>query len=332
MKLQDAQSSRNLTGAIAQPRELDAVVESVDPVADGVVAVSLVAASGGELPEWRPGAHLDLLLAPGLERQYSLCGDPADRERWHVAVLRESASRGGSELVHTRLAAGDPLRVRGPRNNFPLVCDAGAYLMIAGGIGITPLLPMVRELNEIGADWQLIYGGRRRASMAFLDELAVYGDRVTVWPEEERGLLPLDHLLGGPRPDTVVYTCGPEPLLEAVEERCAAWPSGTLHLERFSPRPGALSGEARAFEVVLAQTGETVEVAHDQSIVDALEAAGFDVPTSCREGTCGTCETVVLEGIPDHRDSFLSPQEQKAGDLMMLCCSRSRSPRLVLDL
>ncbi|KOS57624.1 ferredoxin [Rhodococcus rhodochrous KG-21] len=318
--------------ATPQSAEVDTIVESIEPVAEGVVAVSLIAPSGDELPVWLPGAHLDLLLAPDLERQYSLCGDPADRARWRVAVLHEPTSRGGSEWVHTRLAVGDRLRVRGPRSNFPLVYDVDSYIMIAGGIGITPLLPMVRELNEIGADWQLIYGGRRRASMAFLDELDAYSDRVTVWPEDENGLLPLDNLLSRPRSDTAIYACGPEPLLAAIEERCVTWPAGTLHLERFSPRPGALSGKTNAFEVVLANSGETVDVAPDESIVEALEVAGFDVPTSCREGTCGTCETVVLEGTPDHRDSFLSPEEREAGEVMMICCSRSLTSRLVLDL
>lgn len=325
------QAGSRLSPVTAPPAELDTVVEAVDPVADGVVVLSLAAASGAPLPEWRPGAHVDVLLGAGLERQYSLCGDPADGDRWRVAVLREPQGRGGSEIVHTRLGPGDPLRVRGPRNNFPLV-EAGAYVLVAGGIGITPLLPMVRELDETGADWELTYGGRRRASMAFLDELAVYGDRVTVWPEDEHGLLALDDLLGAPRPDTAVYACGPEPLLAAVEARCSVWPADALHIERFKPRPGALSGTASAFEVVLGETGESIDVAADQSIVEALEAAGFEVPTSCREGTCGTCETAVLDGTPDHRDSFLSEDEQAAGETMMICCSRSLTPRLVLDL
>jgi ferredoxin-NADP reductase len=312
-------------------RELEVLVDATRVAADDVVELRLTSAGAESLPTWAAGAHIDLVLGDDMVRQYSLCGDPEDRDSWQVAVLREPDGRGGSAAVHDRVRPGDRLRVRGPRNHFELV-PAAAYLLIAGGIGLTPLLAMARTLERQGANWQMLYGGRRRASMAYLAELARFGDRVTVQPEDENGLLDLDAWLSTPRPDTAVYCCGPEPLLEAVELRCTGWPVGALHIERFHARPGALDGPDEAFEVVLDASGLTVTVDAGQSIVDAVAAVGVDVPTSCREGTCGTCETVVLEGEPDHRDSFLSPSERAANETMLVCCSRSHGPRLVLDL
>ncbi len=309
-------------------------VRAVHRGADDVVVLELARPAdpeGAELPSWEPGAHIDVVLGPDLERQYSLCGDPGDRTSWRIAVLREPDGRGGSRRLHDEIGVGAELVVRGPRNEFPLDAS-GRHLLIAGGIGITPLLPMVRELEAAGSDWRLVYGGRRTSSMAFLDELAAYGDRVTIWPEDENGLLDLAGLLGEPRPDTRVYCCGPGALIDAVEERCGGWPAGALHVERFRPRAGALDGVATAFEVHLDASGITLTIGPDQTIADAVEAAGVDIMTSCREGTCGTCETTVLEGVPDHRDSLLTEDEKAANDTMMICCSRSVSARLVLDL
>ena len=205
-------------------------------------------------------------------------------------------------------------------------------MFVAGGIGITPILTMIAAAEARGARWRLMYGGRRRASMAFLDELAGYGDRVTVAPQDETGLLDLDGLLGVPQPDTLVYCCGPEPLLTAVEQRCAAWPACSLHVERFSAKPLTEPALAEAFEVRLAQSELTLAVPPDRSILDVVEDAGVGVLSSCAEGTCGTCETRVLDGIPDHRDSVLTDEEQRAGSCLMICVSRSRTPLLVLDL
>ena len=306
------------------------VVDALDPAADGVLALTLRDADGAELPPWQPGAHIDVELNAGLVRQYSLCGDPADRRAWRIAVLREPQGRGGSRHVHERLAAGAKLRVGGPRNHFPLV-DATGYLFIAGGIGITPILPMVHAAEASGRAWTLLYGGRRRASMAFLDRLAGYGDRVSIRPQDETGLLDLDVPLAGPQAGTLVYCCGPEPLLAAVEQRCAGWPAGSLRVERFTSRPVDPS-EDTGFEVELAQTGRVVAVAPGVSILSALETAGVAVLSACREGTCGTCETPVLRGQVEHHDSVLTEAERNAGDLMMICVSRSRDPRLVLDL
>ncbi|SFJ69783.1 MULTISPECIES: PDR/VanB family oxidoreductase [Amycolatopsis] len=312
--------------------EIDAVLAAKEVLADGVVRLTLRHPGGGPMPEWQPGAHLDLVLGPGLVRQYSLCGDPADRSVLRVAVLREPEGRGGSRHVHDALSEGDCVLVRGPRNHFPLV-EAPRYLFIAGGIGITPIVPMLAEVQARGVPWRLVYGGRTRASMAFREELVErYGDRVSVCPQDETGLLDLNALLGEPRDDTAVYCCGPEPLLKAVEERCAAWPSGALHVERFAPKADPDAGPHAEFEVELAQSGVTVTVPADTSILHAVEAAGIAVASSCQEGTCGTCETVVLEGVPDHRDSILTEEEQAENETMMICVSRSRTPRLVLDL
>ncbi|WP_020422151.1 PDR/VanB family oxidoreductase [Amycolatopsis sp. ATCC 39116] len=318
--------------AVLTEVELDVLLERKEELAAGVVRLTLRHPAGEPLPEWEPGAHLDLLLGEGLVRQYSLCGDPADRSVLQVAVLREPDGRGGSAWVHDRLSTGDTVRIRGPRNHFRLV-DSPRYLFVAGGIGITPIVPMIARAEASGADWRLVYGGRTRASMAFREELvARYGDRVEIRPQDETGLLDLDALLGSPRDDVAVYCCGPEPLLAAVEQRCAAWPPGSLHVERFSPKAGADAGERTTFEVELAASGRTVTVPPDKSILAAVEEAGVSVLSSCQEGTCGTCETPVLDGVPDHRDSLLTESERAANDTMMICVSRSCGPRLVLDL
>ncbi|GLZ12732.1 ferredoxin [Actinomadura sp. NBRC 104425] len=310
--------------------DLDVVLDGRRPVAEDVVLLTLRRADGGPFPAWEPGAHVDLVLAPGLVRQYSLCGDPADRSVLQVAVLRERDGRGGSEHVHRRLAEGDRLAVRGPRNHFPLVA-ADRYLFIAGGIGITPIMPMLAAAHASGADWRLVYGGRTRASMAFRTDLEhAYGDRVSVRPQDETGLLDLDALLGAPDERTQVYCCGPEPLLAAVEERCAAWPPGALHVERFTPKDD--TGPRGSFEVELARSGRTLTVPPGKSILQVVEEAGVQVLSSCREGTCGTCETEVLGGEPDHRDSVLTDEERRSGEIMMICVSRARGARLTLDL
>jgi ferredoxin-NADP reductase len=311
--------------------DFDLLVERKEILADGVARLTLRDPRGEAVPSWAPGAHLDLLLTPDLVRQYSLCGDPADRSSLQVAVLHEPAGRGGSVYVHEKLSVGRRVHARGPRNHFALV-KSPRYLFIAGGVGITPIVPMITEADIRGADWRLVYGGRTRASMAFATELRErHGDRVDIRPQDRTGLLDLDKLLGAPRPDTVVYCCGPEPLLVAVEERCGAWPPGSLHVERFSPKTGAGDGPRDTFEVELAQSGRTLVVPPGKSILEVLEDAGEMVLSSCQEGTCGTCETAVLGGIPDHRDSVLTAEEQAAADTMMICVSRSASGRLVLD-
>ncbi|WUR63016.1 PDR/VanB family oxidoreductase [Micromonospora chokoriensis] len=309
---------------------VELVVTRRDQVATEVVAISLGRPDGADLPDWTPGAHIDLELGAGLTRQYSLCGDPADRSVLRIAVQREPDGRGGSRLAHERLTVGATVRVRGPRNTFRLVA-ARRYLFVAGGIGITPIAPMVAAADAAGADWRLVYGGRSRATMAFATTLRErYGDRVNLCPQDETGLLDLAGLLGRPD-DRLVYCCGPEPLLKAVEERCLGWPPGRLHVERFTPL-ATTGGEETTIEVELVLSGKTVTVPPGTPILQAVEEAGVSVLSSCREGTCGTCETPVLDGVPDHRDSLLTAQERAAGDTMMICVSRARTPRLVLEL
>jgi ferredoxin-NADP reductase len=274
----------------------------------------------GELPAWTPGAHVDLELGPELTRQYSLCGDPADRSVWRIAVSREPDSRGGSQYVHDKLHEGTLVDVDGPRNNFPLE-PAPRYVFVAGGIGITPILPMVNAAAAAGADWELHYGGRSRTAMAFVAELSGLGPQVHV----EEGLLDLAGILGDP--GGLVYCCGPAPLLDAVERIV---PPDALRLERFTPR--AQGEPVLHSSVELARSGRTLTVPTDRSILSVVEAAGVDVLSSCQEGTCGTCETAVLSGEVDHRDSLLTEDEQAANDTMFICVSRAACPRLVLDL
>ncbi|MFJ4082034.1 PDR/VanB family oxidoreductase [Streptomyces iakyrus] len=307
--------------------EAELIVQRREFAAEGVLALTLRHPLGEPLPAWEPGAHVDVLLGPGLERQYSLCGDPADRSAWRIAVLREPAGRGGSAHVHEQLGEDAKVRVRGPRNNFRLE-PAPRYRFVAGGIGITPLLPMVAAAEAAGAEWTLLYGGRTRGSMAFAEELGRYGDRVTFAPEDETGLLDLPSVLDDVPAGTLVYCCGPGPLLDAVEARC---PSGVLRVERFQPKQQETGGNT-AFEVELARSGRTLTVAPDVSVLDAVRDAGVEVLYSCTEGTCGTCETDVLDGEPDHRDSVLTDDERATGETMLICVSRCRGGRLVLDL
>ncbi|WP_067458159.1 PDR/VanB family oxidoreductase [Actinomadura macra] len=310
---------------------------------DGVVSLTLVDPSGSELPAWEPGAHVEAHLPTGLVRHYSLCGSVDDPTCYRVAVLRDRRSRGGSRFVHEDLRVGARLDIRGPRNRFPFT-PAARVEFVAGGIGITPILPMVREAVRRDLDWRLWYGGRTRSAMAFVDELcALDTGRVRLFPADRDAFIDLDAALGRPADDTAVYCCGPESLLRSVQDRCAGWPEGALHYERFvAPRtaedPAARGVQTAAgdgtdvFVVVADSSGAEVKVPAGRSILEALEDANVAAPFSCREGICGTCEVRVLEGIPDHRDLVLSDDERRTGNSMMICVSRARSPRLVIEL
>ncbi|MFI5617404.1 PDR/VanB family oxidoreductase [Streptomyces sp. NPDC051567] len=288
--------------------------------AQGVVELTLGAPA---LPSWTPGAHVDLLLPSGLVRQYSLCGDPA-AGTYTVAIRLDEAGRGGSREAHARLTVGTELRLRPPRNRFALV-PAGSYVFVAGGIGITPVLPMLRAATAAGAAWTLLYGGRSRASMPYLELLAAHGDRVTVVPQDEAGLPDLSPL-AALRPGTLVYCCGPRPLAEAV---LAAVPDpAAVRLERFAPAGG--SGADRPFTAELRRSGRTVEVGADESALAAVRRELPATPYSCGQGFCGTCAHRVLAGGVDHRDTFLTDRERE--DSMLLCVSRARDGHLVLDL
>ncbi|MFG3256101.1 PDR/VanB family oxidoreductase [Streptomyces sp. NPDC048172] len=307
------------------------VLDRAEP-ADGVVRLRLGGA--GTLPSWQPGAHVDLVLPSGLVRQYSLCGDPGEADTYTIATRLTEDSRGGSREVHEVLREGVQVEVRGPRNRFPLV-EAPAYLFVAGGIGITPVLPMVRAAEAAGTPWRLLYGGRTRASMPFLDELAELdgldggAGRVTVVPQDEAGHPDLAGALAGIPPEAAVYCCGPEPLMDAVTALPA--PRGGVHLERFSAaRTPSPSGDDREFEAELRRSGGTVTVPAGTPALAAIRAAYPDTPYSCEQGFCGTCQTGVLEGEVDHRDELLTDAERDTS--MLLCVSRARGKRVVLDL
>ncbi|MGW1120212.1 PDR/VanB family oxidoreductase [Streptomyces tanashiensis] len=295
--------------------------------AEGVLSVELSHPEGKPLPAWAPGAHIDVHLG-GQVRQYSLCGDPHDPEVYRIGVLDEPSSRGGSRYVHTTLRPGHSITVSEPRNHFALE-DADAYVFVAGGIGITPLLAMAREAARRGTGWRMVYGGRSRASMAFRAELALLDGDVTLVPQDESGHIDLETALAGLSDGTLVYSCGPEPLLTAVEERC---PEGRLRLERFAAPAVERTGDDAAFEVECRRSGLTLGVGADTSILEAAESAGIDVASSCRDGVCGSCEIRVIDGTPDHRDFLLSEAERSTGTTMMICVSRCASGRLVLDL
>jgi ferredoxin-NADP reductase len=313
--------------------ELPVRVRQLTWESEDVVSIRLEDPAGCPLPSWAPGAHLDIQLPNDLVRQYSLCGSPDDANVYRIAVLREQVSRGASDFLHDRLRVGDLLTIRGPRNHFAFA-PAPTLLFIAGGIGITPLLPMMSDAEAAGADWRLLYGGRHRASMAFLEELEQYGERVSIAPEDEVGLLDLDAWLNQLGDDARVYCCGPEPLLGAVEELCASRPSGFLRVERFAAKPGATdsSESDESFTVRCVRSDVEVKVEIGQSILATLRNAGLDLPSSCEEGVCGTCEVRVLEGEVDHRDSILSEDERAHGETMMLCVSRTHDQLLVLEL
>ncbi len=296
--------------------------------ADNVLSLRLCAPDRAPLPSWEPGAHLELALASGRRRHYSLCGDPADTRSYRIAVLQVSPGRGGSMEVHTLARAGRLITVQGPHNNFPLVSSA-AYLFIAGGIGITAMMAMAARVASAGADWKLVYAGRRRASMAFLDEVRALGpDRVDVLPAEERGRPDLDAVIGAASPGTAVYCCGPDRLLDAVRELVAARPDLNLHSERFT---GPAADGGAACQVELRRSGHIIDVPADRTLLQAIREVLPDIRSGCEQGVCGACRTMVLAGEPDHRDELLSSADRAAG-AMLICVSRARSERLTLDL
>ncbi|XUL87666.1 PDR/VanB family oxidoreductase [Streptomyces galilaeus] len=303
------------TSGRPRTRALRLRVAAKETVADGVVQLRL---EGRDLSGWEPGAHIDLVLPSGLVRQYSLCGDPADTSSYTVATRLVEDGRGGSREVHEQVRVGAELEVRGPRNRFPLVA-APAYVFVAGGIGITPVLPMLRALPD-GVDWRLLYAGRTRESMPFLAEIEEFGaERVTI----VAGMPDLDKELADVPEGTVVYCCGPAGFMAAVAER---FPD--VHLERFAPQ-ASLDGNTD-FELELRRSGRTLTVPADSTVLAAVRAELPDTLYSCEQGFCGTCQQRVLEGEVEHRDELLTDAER--ADSMLICVSRARSVRLVLDL
>jgi cytochrome P450/ferredoxin-NADP reductase len=321
------ETSRQATG-----REL--VVASVTPLAEAVVKLRLVPADGRPVPRWTPGAHLDVECGtPDCVRQYSLCGDPADTAALEIAVLREHEGRGGSRHLHDRVRVGDRLRVRGPRNHFRLDEAATKLVFVAGGIGITPIATMARRARELGIDYELHYSGRRRAAMALLDELAaLHRERLHVYAGDEGRRNDLDALLRVPVAGARVYACGPARMLEALERACAAWPADSLRVEHFSSAKPALDpAREHAFDVELTDSGLTLTVPPDRTLLQVLRGANVDVPSDCEEGLCGSCEVRVLSGAVDHRDVVLTRAERATNTRMMACCSRAAGKKLVLE-
>jgi ferredoxin-NADP reductase len=314
---------------------VELLVRQVTWAADGVVTLDLVDPEGRRLAPWEPGAHIDVVLPSGLIRQYSLCGDMDDHRTYRIGVLRDPGSRGGSIEIHDTALVGRRLAVRGPRNHFPLV-DAPGFLFLAGGIGVTPMIPMLQEAERRGTPWHLVYGGRSRQTMAFLDEIGRRRDGTyEVVTEEEQGYPDFDAILSDVPAGTAVFCCGPTAMIEVVEKKCAQYlEPGALHIERFTATPGAEAvdpADNDTFEVELARSGVTLNVPPDRSVLRVVLDV---VPTflySCEEGYCGTCEARVLEGEPEHRDTVLTDEEH-AAHKMMICVSRAKSKRLVLDI
>jgi ferredoxin-NADP reductase len=314
---------------------LQARLHEVEEVAHGIRALELRSLDGGDLPGFSAGAHVDLHLANGLVRSYSLVNSQDERHRYVIAVSRDANTRGGSAYVHDELRRGDVLTIGAPRNNFPLDEAAGHSVLLAGGIGVTPLWCMIQRLAALGRSWELHYGARHRRGAAFVEALVARaeatGNPVHLYFEEEGGARPdVAQVVAGAGADAHLYCCGPLPMLAAFEAASASRPADRIHVEYFSAREAA--DRSGAFTVVLARSAVSLTVPPGKTILDALLEAGIEVAYSCGEGVCGTCETPVLEGLPEHRDLYLSRSERATNRVMMICCSGSRGERLVLDL
>jgi len=311
-------------------------VKRISYEAEGINSYELVAPTGGNLAPFTAGSHIDLYLSNGTIRSYSLVNDQSEQSRYVIAVNKDAASRGGSRLIHETLRAGDVIMISQPRNNFALQENAGHSVLIAGGIGITPLLSMIRRLEALGRSWKLFYAARTRVAAAFLDELnALQLDaranlHVNFDEGESSRTLDLSAIVKSAPTDAHLYCCGPVPMLEAFEAATVDRPAEKVHVEYFKAKeePASEGG----FEVRLARSNRTIEVEAGKTILNAVLDAGIAVNYACTEGVCGTCVTRVIEGIPDHRDLFLGKEEQAANETMMICCSGSKSSTLVLDL
>lgn len=310
---------------------LDLRVQAIRYAARDTYLLELAPPGGGRLPAATPGAHIDLHLDNGMTRSYSLVCPGEQPEQYLVGVKLDAASRGGSRYVHEKLRVGTIIKVSPPRNHFPLQEDAAHTVLIAGGIGITPIWCMAQRLEEAGASWELWYSARSRADAAFLAELEALPSKVHLHFDDEAGqVLDLRRVVDGAAADAHLYCCGPAPMLDAYELAAARRDPRTVHLERFAAQQAqALEG---GFAVTLARSGKTLEVPEGSSILKVLLDNGVAVDFSCQEGICGCCEVAVLEGEVDHRDAVLSESERAQSKTMMVCCSGAKSARLVLDL
>jgi vanillate O-demethylase ferredoxin subunit len=305
--------------------------------AEGICSLELRPVEGGVLPAFTAGAHIDVHLSNGLVRQYSLCNSPRETQRYQIAVLRDPASRGGSQAVHDLVKEGQLLEISAPKNHFPLAAHATQHLLLAGGIGVTPLMAMAEQLSADGADFALHYFARSVTKAAFVDRFArsAFASRVhNHWddaPQDPPVNLPT--LIGQPQAGQHLYVCGPKGFMDAVlaTARAQSWPEDQLHFEFFGGEVVHDASDA-AFTVKIASSGQEIQVGADQTVIQALHKAGVDVPIACEQGVCGTCLVRVLSGTPDHKDMYLTPEEQDANDQFTPCCSRSKSAVLVLDL
>jgi tetrachlorobenzoquinone reductase len=313
---------------------LDAFVRTLRQEAIGVLSVELIPQLGAHFPEFAPGSHIDLHLPNGLVRSYSLCNSFHEKNRYVLGILQDSRSRGGSRYVHEALRCGASIPISEPRNNFALDQTAAATILLAGGIGITPILSMYRTLREMNAEVRLIYCARSRRQAAFLDELERLGGDVQLHFDDEHDGKPLDltSALASSPSGVHAYCCGPEVMLNAFEAACSQTGIEHVHVERFAGGAGLQASTVGGFTVELARSGKTLEISEGKSILRTLLDAGVDVDHSCEEGVCGACETRVLSGCPDHRDSVLSTEQKSANKVMMVCVSGLKSGRLVLDL
>ncbi len=312
-------------------------VAKITTEAEDIKSFELIDPSGGDLPAFEAGAHVDVNAPGGIPRQYSLSNDPAEANRYVIGVLREPAGRGGSAAMHDKVSEGDTLEITSPINNFPLSSVAEKHLLIAGGIGITPMLAMARYLERTGASWEMHYCTRTAEKTAFRDLLSAppFADKVTFHHDggDPAKGVDLKALLGRHEDGVHVYCCGPGGLMNAVQANTEHWPAGTAHFEFFSvdgdtgPRD-----DDESFEVEVASTGKVYVIPADKSIIDVLNDDGLNIPFMCSEGICGTCITDVLEGEPDHRDMVLDDDEKESGELITVCCSRAKSKRLKLDI
>ncbi|KAH8900672.1 phthalate 4,5-dioxygenase [Thozetella sp. PMI_491] len=317
--------------------EIQARVQSVSPIADGILQFSFSASPGRSLPSWTPGAHIDIPVGNLGYRQYSLCSSQNEPDVWQIAVLKEEHGLGGSKFLHETVSVGKQLAIRGPRNHFAF-SPARHHVFIAGGIGITPIRPMLEAAKQCGSHYRLVYLGKSRSTMAYWDELA-RDHPTTIWAKDEQGArfdlhTVLSHSVCAETDDMKVYCCGPESLVTALEEHCAAagLPTGALRVERFASTTRGGDRPKTAFDVLLERSGRRLHVPKDRSVLEVLRDNGVDIMSTCSKGVCGTCEVGVVDCQPDHRDAVLSDLEKAENQTMMTCVSRCLGRELVLDL
>jgi len=305
-------------------------LKSITYEAQDVLLFELTPLDGSTLPTFSAGSHIDVQLPNGLTRQYSLCNSPLENNRYVLGVKKDLFSRGGSNFMHDELKVGNELKISLPRNHFPLAPESPHSILIGGGIGITPLISMVHELNSKNASWQLFASFRSRSDVVLVEQLNANRVHLHIDDESSGGFLDIPSVLDAAPAGSHFYCCGPEPMLNRFLELSKSIDPNRIHYESFKPVLAKISGDS--FDVKLIKTQKTFSIGPDQTILQVLLKHGISAPGSCEQGICGTCETRVVDGIPDHRDSLLSAEERSSNQIMMICCSRSLSPSITLDL